>query len=253
MHDSNRSLKTIERMVEIISLIQHLDGARVSEIAEHLNLSPGTVHAYLSTLLQTRFLVQEGDEYHIGLRFLSVGGYASNRVENYRFIKRKVSELAEMTDERVQFVAEEHGRGIHIYLDVSESAVQTDARIGKEVSLHASAAGKSLLAHLEEPRVDEIVDRWGLPAVTENTITDREELDTELEKIRGRGYSFNNSESIEHLRAVGVPVLRPDRSVLGALSVSGPAERIRGDQFKEEIPRQLLGVANEIELKIKYP
>ena len=252
-HDSNRSLKTIERTVEIISLIQQLDGARVSEIAERLNLSPGTVHTYLSTLLKTRFLVKEGNEYHIGLRFLSIGGYASNQVENYQFIKRKVSELAEMTDERVQLVAEEHGRGIHIYLDVSESAVQTDARIGKEVPLHASAAGKSILANLEKPRVDEIVDRWGLPALTENTITDREDLDTELERIRDRGYSFNNSESIEHLRAVGVPVLRSDRSVLGALSVSGPAKRIRGDQFKEEIPRQLLGVANEIELKIKYP
>lgn len=251
--EPDRTLKTIDRTVEIISAIQQLDGARVSELAEHLDLSPGTVHAYLSTLQNARYLVKEGDEYNIGLRFLSVGGYASTQTNGYRFIKRKVKELADMTDERAQFIVEEHGRGFHLYVEVSRSAVQTDARIGKEVALHASAAGKSILANLDEQRVDAIVDRWGLPKKTENTITEREALDVELETIRERGYSFNRSESIDRLRAVGVPIMRQDGSVLGALSVSGPAKRLRGDRFEAEIPRRLLGVANEIELKIEYP
>lgn len=250
---ANRSLKTIDRTIEIISAIQELDGVGVSELADHLGASPSTVHPYLASLLQARYLVKEGDEYHVGLRFLSIGGYASNRVEHYRFIKGKVNELVEMTEERAQFIVEEHGLGIHLYLNSADNAVQTDSRIGKEVPLHASAAGKSILANLGERRVDEIVEQWGLPAFTENTITDRAELDEELATIRDRGYSFNRSESIERLHAVGVPVIRPDGSVLGALSVSGPAKRIRGDRFEEDIPRQLLGVANEIELKIEYP
>ena len=250
---SVRSLKTIERTVEIVDLIQEMDGARVSELAEALDVSPGTVHAYLSTLENSRYLVKEGDEYHIGLRFLSVGGYASNRKSSYRFIHQKVKELADMTEERAQFIVEEHGRGIHIHVGSSPSAVQADARVGKEVSLHASAAGKSILAHLDEHRIDEIVERWGLPALTDNTISTRDELTEELQTIRERGYSFNRCESIKSLRAVGVPVRKQDGSVLGALSVSGPANRLRGELYEEEIPRQLLGVANEIELKIQYP
>lgn len=251
--DQNRTLGTIERAGAVIDTIQELDGARVSELADHLDLSPSTVHAYLTTLEQARYLVKEGDEYHIGLRFLSVGGYASNRKTGYQLAKQKVRDLAEKTGERAQFIVEEHGRGIQLQMEASDSAVQTDARVGKETYLHASAAGKSILANLGEERVDEIVDRWGLPALTENTITDREKLAEELELIRGRRYSFNKSESIEGLHAVGVPIKAHDDAILGALSVSGPANRLEGDWFEDEIPHQLLGVANEIKLNIKYP
>lgn len=41
-------------------------------------------------------------------------------------------------------------------------------------------------------------------------------------------------------------------AVIGAISVSGPANRLRGDRFREELPDTLLGVINEIELTIAY-
>jgi DNA-binding IclR family transcriptional regulator len=54
-----------------------------------------------------------------------------------------------------------------------------------------------------------------MPQITEDTITDRETVLDDLETIRERGYSFNNQENIEGLRAVGVAVKGEDESVLG--------------------------------------
>lgn len=247
-----RTLETVERSFRIVETIQEFGGARVSELATHMDMAPSTVHGYLSTLEQNRYLIKEGDEYKIGLKFLHVGGSRLVNDSLYEVAKKKTEELANESKERAQFIVEEHGVGIYVHTAVEESAVQVDARIGKETYLHASAAGKAILSHLPEERVDEVVDRWGLPKLNDNTITDRESLGEELERIRREKVSFNDCESIQGLRAVGVAILSPADEVVGALSISGPRNRIEGEWYNHDLPKLLRGAANEIELKIAY-
>lgn len=248
----HRSLETVRRAFTILETLEELDGARVTDVANHLELAPSTVHGYLSTLERNRYLVKEGDEYNLGMRLLNVGIHASVRREEYSLAEQKVTDLAETTNERAQYIVEEHGLAHYVLTETRDTAVQIDARVGKESYLHASAAGKSILAHLPEERIEAILDRWGLPELTENTITDRGELFDELADVRDRGYSFNKNESIKGLRAVGVPVRETEDRVIGALSVSVPSNRMREARFDEEIPNLLLEAANEIELQINY-
>lgn len=247
-----RRIKALEKSIEIVDALQELDGARVTELADHLGLPASTVHSHLATLESNEYLVKEGDVYHIGLKFLHHGGYASRRKDGYDMAIEKVHEIAAETRERAQFTVEEHGRLIYIHTATGDHAVHVDARIGKRSFIHASAAGKSILANLPAPRIDEILDSVPLDAVTANTITDRDRLDEELATIREQGYSFNKEESIEGLRAVGVPIHGPDGRVIGAFSVSGPTHRMKGEWFEAEIPDLLLGTANELELNIAY-
>jgi DNA-binding IclR family transcriptional regulator len=109
-----------------------------------------------------------------------------------------------------------------------------------------------ILANLSRSRVEQIIDRRGLPQVTENTVTSREKLYEELEEIRDREFAFNKEESVSGLRAVGVPVMTPQGDVLGTLSVSGPSNRLQDDWFHQELLKLLLGTVNEIEFKISY-
>jgi DNA-binding IclR family transcriptional regulator len=251
-HDRN-TLGTIERGFEIVSLIMRKDGARVTEVASELDIAPSTAHKYLATLYDERFLVKEGDEYHIGMRFLTIGGYAKRRTPAYEVAVKKVRSLADQTGERAQFVVAEHGRAIYTETVVSNpTAVMTDRRNGKVRYLHSSAAGKAILSCYSEAAVEAVIDRWGLPAETEQTITDREELFAELDRIEDDGVAFNDEESIDGLRSVGAVVRAEDDTAIGAISVSGPANRLKGDRFRKELPDTLLGVVNEIELTIAY-
>lgn len=251
-HDRN-TLSTVHRAFVVVDALRELEGARVTELADHLDMAPSTAHKYLATLESERYVVKEGDEYHIGMEFLDIGTYAKYRKKGYRLCARKVTEMAEATGERVQFVIEEHGRGIYLHTEASdENAVMIDRRDGVHRHLHSTAAGKAILAELPSPRVDEIVEIHGLPAETDRTIVDRESLDAELDRIQTSGISYNDEESVEGLRAVGVPVFRPDGMVLGAFSVSGPSNRLKEDRFREELPNLLLGHANEIELNLRY-
>ena len=135
-----------------------------------------------------------------------------------------------------QFIVEEHGQRVYLYTEVGESSVQTGARVGKRGALHTSAAGKAILANLPESRVEEIIEQRGLEAGTENTISSREDLFEELERIREQGYALNNRETNIRVNAVGTAVMNADGTVLGALSVAGPGDEVEGQDMVMNIP-----------------
>lgn len=245
-------LKTTETSLEIIEALYELDGGRIDEIAKYLDAAPSTIHRHLTTLQAHDYVTKEGDVYQLGLQFLTIGGYIQHNDQGYQLAKDKVQQLALTTGERVQFITEEHGQRVYIYTSVGEHAVQTDAHIGKRGPLHGSAAGKAILAALPKKRVKEIITTQGLPEVTPNTITDQKTLFEELKAIEERGVAINKEESVLGLNAVGTAIQRSDGSVLGAISISGPAQRFKGDKLREEIPDLLLGATNEIELNLEY-
>lgn len=251
--EETERIAAVERSLKIVDAVQELDGARVSELAEHLGWATSTVHSHLNTLEHHRYLIKEGDTYHIGLEFLNRGGFARERKEAYRMAEGIIEDLAEQTDERAQFIVEEHGRAVYLHTATGSRAVKVKTRLGRVKAMHHSASGKAILSQLPEERIKEIVDRWGLPATTENTITDFEELMEELEQIRERGVSFNREESIKGLHVVAVPVVSSYGQVIGAFGISGPASRFKGEYYNSEVPDLLLGAANELELKISYP
>lgn len=246
-------MKTIDKTVRILDALTERGGARVSELGEELEMPNSTVHAHLAALKRHGFVRNDGDHYVLGLKFLHYGGAVLSENQAYDLIKPKVGMLAEETGERVQFITEQDGRGVYLYTELkSDAAVQTDVRMGKIVDLHTTAAGKAILAHLPEQRVDAIVDTYGLEAYTENTITERAELTAELESVRDRGYSLNDEERIPKQMAVGAPVLDRMGGVVGAFSVSGPAHRMREEAFQERVVNLLLGTTNEVELNLVY-
>lgn len=249
---ANGTVKSVERAMTVAEAVMRMEGARVSELAAELDMPKSTVHSYLSTLHELGYLVKEDDSYQIGTMFLQFGEYSRTRREEYGMAAEKVTELAEETDERAQFVIKERGQGVFLYRESGEHAVEAGSGTGKRMYLHCTSAGKAILAHLPEEAVEGIIDRWGLPPVTPHTTTDAAALFDELAEIRDRGYALNHEENIEGLHAVGVPVRQEDGTVIGALSISGPSHRMKGEYFLEELPDLLLGTANELELNITY-
>lgn len=247
-----RTVKSGERVFDILEFVRDANGVTVSEVAREFDIAVSTAHQYLKTIEAREFIVREGDEYHLALRFLDYGESARRQRNACQLAEENVDELARKTDERAQFVVPEHGYGVVLYTATGDRAVQTNITLGQHVYLHATAAGKAILSQLPERDVLEIVDEHGLPAITPNTITSEEALMDELDEIRSAKVAHNHQEDTLGLQAIGVPVTDRDGGVLGALSVSGPAHRITGDVLFQDISELLLGMANELELKVEY-
>lgn len=236
----------------VLAGLKETEGAGVSELAAELDLAKSTVHRHLTSLADHGWVVKRGDRYRIGFRFLEFGEHTRTRTQGYRMAGRTVEELAAETEERAQFLVEERARGVYLYREWGRRAVRTDPGIGRRAPLHATSAGKAILAWLPEERVAEILDRRGLDRLTERTITDRDALFDELERVRERGYAVNDREKLEGVRAVGVPVRDAGGRVFGGLSVSAPAHRLKDDRLESEIPDLLRGLANELELNLAH-
>lgn len=254
MTDNTRPpVKALETTNAVVEALDELNGARVTELADHLDRPQSVVHNHLQTLKQLEYVVQEDNEYRLGLRFLDFGERVRHRTELYEIARPEVEKLADETGELITLLVEEHGRGV--YLDIGQGSrdINYPAISGTRIYLHCSAVGKSILAHLPEERVDEIVDKHGLPPQGPNTITDRDELKTQLETIPERGLAFDMEEFREGMRSVGAPILLQDGTPIGALSIAGPAHRMKDDRLREEMPEILQRSVNVIELNLNDP
>lgn len=252
MANDMNPVTTAETTFEIVEYLCDNEDVGVSEMASDLGRAKSTIHRHLATLVRHGYVVKNDGTYSIGLRFLNLGLHARNSHPLYHETRSKVDGLADQTGEKVWCMTEENGRSIHLYGASGEQSVRTSSREGQVSYLHQHAAGKAILAHLSHEHVKSIIERYGLPAKTEHTITDAPELFERLEQIRERGYAFNQEESIPGLYAVGVPITTEDGSAIGALSISGPANRLQGEKLNEELPSLLLGAVNEIEINLSY-
>jgi len=237
---------------EIVEALRELDGAGVSEVARHLDEPTSTVHDHLQTLEAEEYLIKEGSTFHVSTRFLQLGEHARARKKAFEIARPEVEDLAEETGEHANFLVEEHGLGVFLYKACGSEAVQLDTHAGMRVPLQTTALGKSIMAQRPTEEVDAILDRRGLPQVTENTVTDRDELFEQLAAIRERGYAYDDAERVKGMRCVAAPITDDDGRGIAAVSISGPKSRMRGDRFTEAVPELVLRTANVVEVNLTH-
>ncbi|GAB7010707.1 IclR family transcriptional regulator [Halorubrum trueperi] len=217
--------------MRIIEAVRDHDGATLAELTEALEYGRTTLFNHLRTLQEERLLTKENEEYQIGLRFLKLGEYAHNRRAEYTPAKIQVYRLAEATNEEATFAVAENGLMWtinYVMGDANPSNPEAGSQfiqIGSSYHTHNSATGKAVLSQFSNEKVRSIIETYGLPGMTEKTITDESELFAELDRVRERGYAVNDEELHRGYRSIGVPVVGIDGGVLGAFSVGGPAYR----------------------------
>lgn len=248
---NNRQVKTAARTFEIIDAIQTHPEPRLVDIAEAVGMTKSTAHQYLSTLVDLGYLQKSDHVYEIGLKFLDHGIYARNQYEIMHVCRPTIIELIQETQEIVWVAVEEGGMAVYVDKAKGERAIQTLAQLGTNVHLHYLASGKAILASMSDERIQEIIDQHGLPARTERSITAEDELFSEIERTRDHGYAINNGEATPGVRAVGSSITVNGQQY-GAISVTGPMNRLDDATLEDDIIKPLLSATNEIELKLGY-
>ncbi len=242
-----QTLKVGDRLFRILEELKDRGSLHTSELAEKLDLPNSTAHVYLNTLLESGFVVREDSEYRISQQFLKYGTIAREQVDIYIEATDKVDALAEKTGEKAWCIVEEGGHGVYLYGADGENAIQTKAFVGKHVELYMLAGGRAILAHLPENRRDKIIDRYD-----REDIIDTHAIRDELAEIREHGVAYNKEQHLQAVNAIGTAVTDNSGTVHGALSISGPAKRLTGEWYEDELAELLLGTANEIGVNLSY-
>ncbi|WP_121823555.1 IclR family transcriptional regulator [Halostella salina] len=246
---ANRPIKALLKMEEILNDVHEHDDATVTAVADRLDRPKSVVHDYLSTLEQLEYIVNDGGNYSLSLRWLDRGCKVRNRVSIYDLIRPELRRLAqELSNEMVSFAVEEEGTVVALEVIQSREDIEYETNPGMRFPIHCSGSGKAILAHQPEERVDAIIERHGLQKFTEKTITSRAELLNELEQIRNRGVSYEYGEYHPGMATISAPILSPDDTPLGGISITGPEQHMTDSDVKSSLSNKLLSKVNIMEL-----
>lgn len=245
-------VQSVKRAFDIMETLVDIEEAGVSELSEQLGMPKSTIHDYLTTLTNIGFVIKDGSSYSASLRFLKLGEDLRQNMTLVEVATPELQELAQTTEEHVTLVTEEDGNAVIIGTERGDKAVNLQVYNGIRLTMHSTAPGKAIMAHFSKERVDKILDIYGMKSYTEQTITDRESLDMELEEIRQQGYAFDDEERISGMRSVAAPIIDRSDTVHGAITISGPTQRIDDVKFTETLPQLLLEKSNVIEVALSY-
>lgn len=242
-------VKTAHTVFDIVEALLSVEDPRFSDIVEHLEMPKSTVHDHLQTLESMGYVVREGDRYRVGTEFLRIGANARFKMPLFRQSQDQVRRLAEETGEYVSLSIEENGRGVILFKGEGENAIDIGVHEGIRYPLYATAPGKAMLAHFQEPRLETVRESMELRQITDRTKATWSALTEDLESVREQGYAVDDGEIIEGFKSISAPIISHG-TVEGAVTLGGPRNRLDGERFTETLPNKVRQVANIIEVKL---
>lgn len=235
---ARRSVQSVDRALDLLEALAASEGeVSITSLAHRTSLHVSTVHRLLTTLLRRGYVRQnpETSRYFTGAKLATLSDSRSHFNELRLRARPMLRSLTEQTRETSNLVVLDDALAVYIETVPSPQVVRMFTQLGNRVPLHATGAGKMLLAWLSADRREALIDRLELRAYTARTITERASLRRALEEIRERGYAVDDEEYDEGVRCVALPV-GPLGSPLGAISVSAPASRMTRQRCGELAP-----------------
>ena len=226
--------QALQRGLALLDLIAESSVAlRFSEIADRAGLSKGTVHRMLTALTEARLIAFDPTDqtYRLGVRLFEMAHRVWDSFDLRGAAEPELTRVSAMSGETVRLAILD-GHDI-LYIDQREAAqpIRLGNGVGSRAAIHASSAGKPILAHLPPAARHQLIEQLDLTRVTPNTITNRDVLMRELDLIKARGYAISISEQTEGASSVAVPVLDHRSEPLGAIAVIGPTYRLAPERL----------------------
>jgi IclR family transcriptional regulator, KDG regulon repressor len=229
-------IQAIERAVSILNAFSvETPEFGVTELAEKVGLHKSTVHRFMVNLDAAGLVERNArtGRYRLGLHIFELGGLVMQQMNLWDEALPFLESLVRDTGETGHLAVLDGGEAIYIERVEARRALRVPSAIGRGYPAHATNLGKVLLADLPRERVAEIITERGLAAFTPNTITDADELNAELERIRERGYAIDDEEYDEGLRCIGAGVRDHSGHVVSALGIGGPVTRVTPARVEE--------------------
>lgn len=233
-----RSVQSVERALDLLEGLAGADGeTSITALAARTGLHVSTAHRILATLLRRGYVRQNPDtsRYYAGAKLAALTEGRSRFGELRLRARGLLRTLAETTRETANLSVLDDNAAVYLETAPGPQMVRLFTTVGNRVPLHATGAGKALLAWLPAPRRETILETIELRQHTAHTISDTGALRRALEEIRERGYAVDDEEFDDGVRCVAVAV-GPIGAPLAALSVSGPANRLGRPRLGELAP-----------------
>lgn len=210
----------------------------IPEIVASCGLKTATTHRIIKMLSEMGLIQRDVDRrYSEGARLLELAmstlSAAAQRSQRHVLMSGLAADVGEICHFCVQDGSDA------VAVDVADVRNTLGIRIekGMRLPLNATAPGKVLLAFLNATAREEILAVLPMEARARQTITDREQLKLEIEKIARDAYALADGEAFEGIIGIAVPVHTSNGRLIGALAVTAPQARRTAAELLGMLPR----------------
>jgi IclR family transcriptional regulator, KDG regulon repressor len=246
--------KRVPAIDKCFAILELLAGSKkplgVSEISKALGLNKSTVFNIVYTLDDRKILEKKSDgKFQFGTRLYILGraaGGASELIATVHPYLEKINNNTQLS----AFLGLRMGLKT-VIIDKADSAsnLKIHSEVGMSIPLFAGAAGKALLAQLDDDELDDVLANNELEKFTPNTCVDKREYKRQVINARTEGIAIDREEYIEGVRAFAVPVPSNWADTQIALWAVGFKQQITTADIPEQ-SEYFKAVSREIELKL---
>jgi DNA-binding IclR family transcriptional regulator len=252
---TNYLIQSVSHALDVMEqFFGDVDELGVTELSKRLKLHKNNVFRLLATLEARGYIEQNkaSENYRLGIKCLHLG---RRYIEHMGLVRQARPILADVTRKcrESTFVAVYRREGVIPLeaIDPEDRAVRINSPVGQALPLWATAAGKTHLAFDTDEQLKSSLPNI-LQSYTERTITDRAQLFAQLEAVAKNGFAVDSGEYLDEVSSIAVPIRDYTRSVVGSLSVSGPAYRIPDLRVTSEIAPLILDAGRELSHRLGY-
>ncbi|TVP47658.1 MAG: IclR family transcriptional regulator [Gemmatimonadales bacterium] len=219
----------------------------VTEAAALLDRPKSSVSRLLRTMEAEGFLARDPDtgRFRLSLGLAALGEVARASTSMQRLARPVLEELVESTGETSNLVVLDGTEAVNVEVVRSSRAVHHVGVLGRRLPLHATAAGKVLLAWASTPGVLDRVLCGPLPRLASRTLTSRGALEAELARVREQGHALAWAELEEELAAASAPVRDHRGAVVAAITTSAPISRLN-ETTRPALARKVMAAAGRL-------
>jgi DNA-binding IclR family transcriptional regulator len=227
----------LDRYMQVLELIVAIPGAlTLADVARLLDLPKTTAHRLLKGLVRADLAKDSigGRAYVLGDRIMRLLHAAADDGWIATLARGPLQRLAEISAETCYLT---RLKGTRVFVTISSSPEvrwRSYVQPGIEMPLNAAATAKAIMAYQSEELLAAAL-RNELPLLTANTRNDKAWIRSQLKQVRAQGYATCKGEIDEGLAAVAVPIFLTNESVLHAVGMTGPFQRIMNKQLHERL------------------
>jgi DNA-binding IclR family transcriptional regulator len=228
-------VKSAYRVIQILEAVaSSRAGLKHGDLAEALKIPKGSLSLLLSDLISQDYLALKDDSrcYVLGPQVLVIANRYLSGLDLVQLGRPIMQEMVEATNECVEIAVRRGKEMLVVGREDCSRPLRSVIPIGDRAPLHATAAGKAMLAFFPPEERDQHLSAADLQALTRKTITHPRVLRSELEAIRAGSMAYSREELNEGITAMALPVFDSDGRVNASMVIPVPTIRFNAKKEK---------------------
>lgn len=234
--DSRDKMSSLEKGIYLLGIFSEEPYEyTVPDLVEITGFNRTTIYRMLSTFEEAGMLIRDDRSksykmgpmtYHLGNVYLHHANYKDS-------IQTILEKISEESKESVGIAHREGNKVVSIYAIETHQHLKVNDRPGTYYPMNKGCYGKCLMAYHDQTVVGELLDGAAFEKTASGTLTDKEEILKEYQRIRDNGFVESIDEVASYICGIGLPLKSPNGRVENVVAISF----FRQDDYMEKLNR----------------